>query len=534
VDKAMLRKIVWDVYRSREDDSKDHVLVEALLILCAQETDEEVVDLALQRMNSRGTALADAWELTYLMDGCGAHPRVRELAVQYINEVKCRWNSIATAYKDDTVIRELVVKQCKCLPSSLRYAIALHCRQRASYEPKFRHVAEMFRWECDSNSRVMGTISVAESAISLNEDITSLTEYFSQEVAAVGEDFEERHESSVAGLIALKKASLIGSVKRWGTDSVTIMLGYSYGDRNVLPIYIVKEWDTVKSAFGDKIWDSFSSDSDLEQLHRAASDLKQHELAEEIAKVIDDRSSPEHKDLKWMARRRSPGWVDACFSAMGLDAKDVKGRSINVQQCNDASHLLAKYANNDDAVKQRLESFVTNKQTWSRNALHALARGWPNSATLRSVWENSISNEPNVLRHQCCLVSCFATPDRFVEWLKQWLSEMADKNRRWDLSEDRWYIMRRCFEDHEVANLLMAVLQDEPNMNECASFPWLIRGNSLEDADHLLRSWASEMLEGKISQEWATFGFDMFKAEVVPLRQTMYELLMTDFSYILA
>lgn len=530
-DKQKMRSTLLGALKSKRANLRNDFLLRGLKLLRTDDPDNEVVSVALSRiLPAAGDSLSDTWAATCLIDGFWDHPQVRELALSRIKYHDCEWGLMASVYRHDPEVRSLVLKCCRCLPERLRLAIAAHCRQRAAYDSQVREVAMGFTRECARDVRVLGAIAAAEASMSLGEDHSDQANYFGEEVLALGPDYEIRHETGIAGLIALRELSRIKDCKRLGKGTVAIHFNYSYSGDPVLPVYMVRRWEHVTGALGDKLWDSFFTDHDIDTLRKAASSVGRRDLASEIASVLQSRSNKGHPPLEVLASKQSPDWVEACLSVLGLSEKSPPKTSINVAEAAEASHILARHAAGDKEIQSRLESMVGAGCAWASHAILTLARGWPNSPVLQSMWENSNSNRLIDDRISNSLVCCFANSGDFVTWLRNWLSGSIHGERRWNFSEDRWFIMRRCFNDEAVAMELIEALASSPTEDECASFPWLVRSSTLENAETELQMWAEQRIR---TERWTAFGFDMFKGQMVPLKTSLLEIIMTDRRYVL-
>lgn len=530
-DNSKIRSALLNAFKSSKEHLRSDFLLRALKLLRTDGPDNEVVDVALARIRPDDSGLlSDKWAARDLIDGFWDHPRVRELALSRTEIYDREWGLIASVYRHDPEVRSLVLKQCRCLPERLRLAIAVHCRQRAAYDSQVREIASGFTREYDCDVRVLGAIAVAETSMSLGEDHSKLADYFQKEVVALGPDYEKRHETGIAGLIALEELSRIEGCKRLGKDTVAIHFEHSYNGHPVLPAYMVRRWEYVESVLREKLWDSFFTDHDLDTLRTASLSVGRRDLAAQIASVLQSRSNSAQPSLEILAIQQSPGWIDACLSVMGLFPEDSPKASISVADAEEASHLIARHAAGDKKVQERLESLVSAGSDWASHAVQTLARGWPSSPILRSIWENANSNRLKDHHIAGWLMCCFASPGDLVSWLRQWLSASAEDEHRWNFSGDRWFIIRRCFNDEAVATELLKVLSANPTMNECASLPWLIRSSTLDKAETELQLWAERRLS---AETWAEFGFDMFKGQIVPLKTSLLEIVMTERRYVL-
>lgn len=209
-----------------------------------------------------------------------------------------------------------------------------------------------------------------------------------------------------------------------------------------------------------------------------------------------------------------------------------RGQSgIRVADSNEASRLLATYGADDENLQTKLEQFVRDKHPWSGGAIETLARGWPRSEVLMDAWKARPARCHNQrLLHAMYPATC-GSAEEFGAWLREWLENSSKKYEGWGFDHERWFVMRRCFEDQEVAEQLLHILRESDSTNEWVSLPWLIRSSPLEDADHKLREWADQKWRETVEIDWCYFGFDIFKNDHVPLKESLLDLLVTDRRY---
>lgn len=522
------KKLLRALKGSVPDAYLNVAIIDALSDLRTEAPDNEVVEAALRCFEGTPELLTSQHGGYCLIEGFGDHPKVRELADKWMEDIECNWGIIAKTYSRDIAIQDRVKRMCRCQPDALRLQIMYRCRQRAAYDPEFRSIAEEFKLEENADVRMLGAVAVAESMMSLNENTSQLANYFAKETTAVGMQYEARTQAGIAGLIALNRVNMMLEQNRFNKKLPSIHFSYSRSSK-ILPQFLVKNWKRFKNGLGDKVWGCFQSDHELDTLRGVADELGKTEIMEEISSVLRGRTTNSGPNLSFLASDHAPGWVDACFTAMGL-TPECNG--FMVAEAHEASSLLAKYGASDDSIKVRLEELLIGGHTWRGCALETLARGWPNSAVLRSIWEKTSLASPNLMPSPM-LIATYASSQQFISWLSLWLEATASASSFWDFNEDRWFVMRRCFEDTEVAALLLQRLKDSDSPNEWVSFPWLVRSSSLANANHEVRAWAEQLWKASAEKEWCIFGFDLFKCEYVPLKETLLELLVTDRRYVL-
>lgn len=531
--KAVRRKLLHGlkvITQSELSITQAHI-IRALAATQMERPDTAVIDAIEPLLKANRETLLDHFVCNALIEGFGDHPKVRALGEQWMQDLECSWGTLATTYRDDAQIRSRVIGLCRCLPDALRLQIANHCRQQASADPDFRAITECFRREEDPDVRTVGAIAMAEASISNGEDSSVLADYFASELMAYGSHFDGRRQAGIAGLIALGQIEMFRDKQGREGEPSKFHFPYSQNQHNILPRFIVRNWQRVKAGLGEDFFERFQSDHDLEILRNVALELGYSSVADEVATFLRSRSKNTAPSLESLARDQAPGWIEACLESMGLVGN--RGQSgISVADSNEASRLLATYGAGDDILRARLQQFVIDKHPWSGGALETLARGWPRSEVLMDAWKSHLAAGNNQrLMHAMYPATC-GSPEDFVSWFRPWLDKISKKTGSWE-GVERWFVMRRCFEDKEVAGRLLDILGESNSTDEWVSFPWLIRSSPLEDADHKLREWADEKWRQTVELDWCFFGFDLFKNDHVPLKESLLDLLFTDRRYTL-
>ncbi|WP_050030982.1 hypothetical protein [Verrucomicrobium sp. BvORR034] len=231
-----------------------------------------------------------------------------------------------------------------------------------------------------------------------------------------------------------------------------------------------------------------------------------------------------------MAEEQTPGWIEACFKAMGLREGSSSENSLDAHE---ASRVLAKYGAINASIQKELETFVIGGEWGAHTAMVTLARGWPTSDVLKKLW-SEVKNSPDdgAERYEL-LVAMYSEPEEFVIWLRQWLKLQSEASRRYFHSDVRWFILRRCFQDVRLTRLLIEELTRTESTDEWITLPWLIRGSGLEDAEHQLMEWAEQCWSKIDKGNWCCVGYDLFLGRYRSLRVSLLELLSTSKQYVL-
>jgi hypothetical protein len=503
----------------------------ALSTLKSEEQDNEIVDIALRSFEQYPDIISNTNAAYNMIRGFSNDPRVRALAERWMEDIGCSWQTITDAYSGDERIRNRVKQLCRCLPKVLRLQIMNRCQERGAYDSEFRAIAEGFRQEGDEDTRIIGAVAVAESMLSRNEDTSQLVDYFTKEISAVGEQYEARMYAGFAGLVTLDQFSKIHAEIRNGKP-IKIRFNYPRERENVLSRFIVKNWKRIKAGFGDSIWDNIDNENDINILNKVAGDLGEVEVSQEIraAVRVGITSSKIKPSLALRAECRAPGWIESCFTDMGLDEGST---GVAVGEAQNASQLLIKYGGDDNSIKLRLEGVVRRNRVGSYYALEALAQGWPKSDVLKTIWNDVSLKLRDGEMPRALLVATCATADQFFTWLCSWLEKIATAPRHWECMDDRWFVMRRCFEDPNVAALVLGRLKTSESYHEWVSFPWLLRSSMLENVNRELRIWAEQRWRSIAQNEWHIAGFDLFRCEYISLKESLLELLFTEKHYTL-
>jgi len=529
-DKTAARKKLLDSLRSKDRlGLGDRNIIHALSKIRTEDSDSEVMGTLLRFVANEAGYVRDYFG-TYstITAGFGDIPNVRAFAERWVNDPECCWESIAKSYKDDSAIRERVKIMCRYLPDTLRLQIMFRCRQRAAYDARFRSIAEKFPLENNTDARIVGAVTMAETMQALGEDTSQLADDFAKETIATGPQFESRSSAGIAGLIALNQANRVLMQRVFKDRAPRIRFWCSPRETNFFPEYIIKNWSPLKKSLGRNLRKIFESESELRILKNVAIETGQTEIVNEITAMFSEESKAEDK-LPFMAKSKTPGWIDACFKAMGLH-EDTRSATIRASESDEASRFLVKYGRNDATVRARLEKCIRNKVGLFDSALKTLVRGWPQSEVLQTIWKSQLE-EHSLLECSPALVATCSSPEEFITWLPFCLKECAADSSHRLLREVRDFVINRCLRDTEVASVLLQKLKESDSFDEWASYPWLLRGSTLENVDYELCEWAEKRWKDTCESDWCVFGFDLFQCKSVPLKETLLELLLTDKRY---
>lgn len=531
-DKQFVRQKLLRSFDPSKGGLFNATLLHALSEIRQKESDTEIVNAALACYEKIPPEIAGLTSIYTLIDGFGDDPRVRNLAEALMVDIECEWQTIAKAYAGDSVIRNRVNQICRCMPKQLRLQIMNRCQQRGAYDIEFRDIANRFRQEKDQDVRIAGAIAAAESVLSLGEDTSLLVDYFSKELTTLGPRYDVRMYTGFAGLVALEQLDKASDVLNVRKLSFKIRFIHWRDSEDMLMKFVAKNWRKIEKCWGDLFWDSFESQTDFDKLRDEANEIGDTELTEKILAKIRNKvsGSTTRLSLSYIVESRAPQWVQSCFAAMGLTENT---HSITVADARNASHLLAKHGAGDENIRVCLENFVKEDRFGAYYAIDAIARGWPKSEVLGSIWNEVLQAQNGDPMRYGILISTCGTAEQFVTWLYSWLEYSASSLPRLKHVEDRWFVMRRCFEDVSVASILMERLKVTESPNEWTSFAWLVRSSPLENAERELREWAEQRWIACNEAKLFVVGFDIFKNEFVSIKETLLELLLTDRRYIL-
>jgi hypothetical protein len=332
-------------------------IIDALKTLRTVGPDDEVVAAAWQCLDVNPGMRTAFYGGYALIDGFGDHPKVKALAMEWMQDMECSWSVIASKYREDADVRSRVRNLCRCLPDELRLLIAGHCRQRAAGDPDFRAISEAFRFEEDSDVRLMGGVAVAEASISNGEDTSALAVYFASELVAFGTFYHNRVQAGIAGLIALNEMHRLRDKRGISDAPIKFDFPWSKHQRHLLPRFMVRHWQQLKAGFGEELLERFDGENDLYTVRNVARELGYTEIVDEVNAFTRNGATSEKISLETLAREHAPGWIEECLASLGL-VGDRGQSGIHVSELHEAARILAKYGGGNDSIRVQLEQFV--------------------------------------------------------------------------------------------------------------------------------------------------------------------------------
>jgi len=528
-NKEDCRRILIETLANNNVHGRPGLLIEGLALLGRRDDDDQIVDLANSWIEKENYSIWESETFRSLVRFFSDHSKVKEIVFSTTGSDGCDWSLLAAIYKEDSTVRDSVINQTRLLSQKLRLIIARRSRQRASYDLDFKKVAESCRFDHSANIRVIGAISSAEIALSQGGSIDDLKSEFSREAVVCGPNYEARREAGIAGLITLDELSCLPELNDRNGNKASISFRYDYSGEDLLMHYIIKKWEDVSIALGDKLSESFKDEHALRKLMGLAERNAAFSVLESLEENLPDSFPTKSLGLSTRAKQDIGGWIEECFFDLGFGKEP--GDSVTTDQANRAGHLLASYAQDELNVPIRLEDFIREKHAWARFAMETLAKGWPDSEVIEEIWSKSDYGASQILDLPVWLISCKGSPEQLTLWVRHWIAKQASTFMHLDLREDRWFIMRRCFEDASVSEALMVLLEHRPTEHERVSLPWLIRGGTLKDSEKRLSNWAEKTWKYCDDHLLSPFGFHIMKGQSIGLRNTLLEILMTEYRY---
>jgi hypothetical protein len=236
-----------------------YAALDGLRSLGPAEPDGEVVDIVL----ARGREFYEE-SMSKLVSVCGSDERVRNIAKQILKDAyDCKRSApydfhavMAAAYGDDEEVRGIVRAVATPLPAILRETIATRLGEGAGGQEFAIDLLGLFKIEEeDDDVKIQASIGYHTILASSDMDIQSALTFLSEEIAAVGPDFEERRQAAFAGLVALRRLDIMVSAQERDRDRYPVTVSLGRMSPNVpLLRHVLQNWEYIRHSFSDDVW----------------------------------------------------------------------------------------------------------------------------------------------------------------------------------------------------------------------------------------------------------------------------------------
>ena len=485
------RKACWDRLLEMFCEQRDLIAQRALaglVKLGADESDEDVVEMAVAKYKGQVPSGLAAAGITDLILHFSKHPKVREIAVHQIRTGGGDLNTVAKVYAADEDIRRSLCEVCVPLPTELR-SVIVERLTRLALEDVFAHeLLSSYDQEADTNVKTAAAIGYAKSAIQREQVSPSFLKQLEVGLQVVGPNFRERRQAALSVLLEIDRLDIVKSI--CSLEDIKMTLSENFGPNLNLAAQLGYHSERVHKAFGDALWDESGRVQDI-FLAEVASFATDGQLLDKILSRLETshQGDVETVPMMQLAAREWRGTErlrNFCMTQIrNFHVTNWFGTAPGIV----AAETLAEQFKGDPDTLTLLESLPTNN--CSPDALIiALSSGWPGSSVPTIIQKGDVSEL--LLPTQVYLLAATASAAQF-------LAELA--NIMSNIRGDIWEFLPSCgravasrfARDAEVCNLAFNRLEAAPRSCEKVNFPnFLLRAHEQRER---LRTWMRSEIE---------------------------------------
>ncbi len=484
-DKNLCRTLLLNL--AKEERARPDLLTSAFTQLGCDASDKDVVDALLAKAASRSGRIFDA--SGDMIFNFSANERVREFALNLLNQRSVPVASIAKVYENDDEIRQKLLRQIVPLPTSLRYIVVDTVSIEADRHISARSLLEQYDCETDTDLKVTMAIRHYEDICDSTQDSSVAIERLLKDCQAVGPDLEERRAAAFAGLVTLKATSRFASLRE-SDKPLSISIGRLLsGQSQALLQLVVDHWDELLSEVGSDF---------LSRIGRYSISLPTvwETLAPYISKNDNARrdfvayceiasNSLGPRALKALARERPKSDLleQRCWYALESPANPAHLSPLDSQHLAiDASYILRNHFGGRTETSNRLFEGLRSKQ--SDVCAIALALYEPNHPFFSDLKINLL--ELGQLHGKWIVAVHIGAETQPASAFLAILCAMVNRELHtiWDCQD--WIntaVQERLARDQEAAGLVHKVLNNNPTANEIASLPRYLASAGVLDAE---------------------------------------------------
>ena len=504
-------------------------LVRGFVSLGVDCTDREVVDLLLPLANTEKSRF-DSTAL--IISQFATDPRVRSLALTLAPCRNAPLGIMASVYRDDQVIRDIIINHASPLPPNMRQIITTHAERRCDETPVLEQVLANYDNEYEATVRTTAEAAHCAAMVRRGDDIKLLEGKLIDELRSGGPEHDKLNQSALCGLLSLDKFYLFRDLLSWNDErplSVSA-LDYSIDQNSVVLEQVVAHWGEISEVLGDSVFDRLSGwgSSNIEH--------GWNELAPyiSISTVIQtdfisycrETDKPlKVESLRALARlqRGSQLLREHCIRMFENNPKDINISPYDEEAMQlAAGTILGSMYGSESGPRE-----VLTAKTWvSSGAVVGLCLGWPESPELVEVYDEVIGGMETRLKWPAVLSLVALHGDTAV--FERYLLSLIHRT-----NGDMWHFLSVCIDpivsrisqDTLLYESLFQRICKEPTADEKASLPGLLL--LARSGDQNLWRWCEDeitrQMEGGVLSD---SGFDLISGRIRPVAQVLLDALM--------
>jgi hypothetical protein len=519
-DTCRTRLLNW--LRTEKDDIAGNALL-GLARLGCDESDGEVVDAAVKRFENHVLSLLGPYGVSTLIAYFPNHPQVRELALYQINNREGDIDTVARTYRDDPEIRKKIRYRLATLPASMRTLIVDHLARLAHEDDFCFRLLSDYDNDTDAQVATGAAIGYARSAMQRELKHDFLIDKFSREMKAVYSfTVRDPRQAAFAGLLEMERLYVVKKMEQSNPGILEHLFLPLAGGLNLLfSTHIVNHWEHYNKILGKRFWEKVGHipDEILEDIINRMQDVGALEqFSTWMPKKSDAPMRVPALHLRSRLWRGTEKLRKVCLDLVtGFYLRDWNAASTGIK----AAEILAGQFSNDIKTKDELEAASDSAKNPAA-LIVALAGVWPDSEVLKKISENQ-TGKSLLLPAQYCLLSLYAQPEGFIEWLASMLSKMTGDI--WEfLPSCVLPILARFSRDVEVREKAFHRLETNPSPVEKVNFSLILQRTAADTGR--LRAWCGKEYEHQTSRErLPEFAMDMFSGRIRPIGHILLEIL---------
>ena len=523
-DKAACRTKLLEIARLKKIDRLDF-LVSGFSRLGTSSEDSEVVDSLLQHdFSKRGIFDATA----QLIGGFGAHPVVRAIALERLNELDAPWEQIIQTYAGDQEIRAIISRFLLSLPSSLRGVLVSSLGRRAVDDNVLAYRLLQYRLESNPSVRSASAIAYYEAIASDDSARSSAITSLKGEVAATGPWMDMIEQAALAGFIALDEVSVFRDLPGWLPEKKRNVDIFGLDNNRQILAYVAKHWDRLKAALGPDL---------LERLARHGAN--EWWCWDQLAPYVSESPSLRTDFLAYCSREKN-ALSSRAFEALGREMpRSYLLREHCLRSLNDGpenlnaspfdqqrrqlvvGRILGRQFAGEAMIREQLETCIIRQPS---AAIIGISIGWKDSAILVTEHARLQNSRSRCLWPDAAyLTSIAGSREDFCRFVGHFVRNTTGNT--WDFLPFciEPIIERMKIEEGLDAVLIQRVLSTKSG-SEKASFPRLLAvANCM---DQKLRQWCEkEFSKQSDHSSLPEFGFDVLAGRARPVAHSILDAL---------
>ncbi|MDA0739631.1 MAG: hypothetical protein O2999_02380 [Nitrospirae bacterium] len=514
-DKNACRSRLLDWLQNEENQIAQLALI-GLINLGCDEQDKEVADAAVEKFSGQVPCGVQWLGIADVIRNFPHHPKTRELAIYQIKNRGGMIDTVAHIYKDDSDMRQEVLKHLSPLPENLRIRIVDRISS-FSQDNDFAHQL-LSEYDEDIGLEVKTSAAIAYSRLiqARGSDEAPLLEAFSKGIRAVGPDMDERIHAAFAGLIELNRLDVIPQDPE---STLRFRLSSPHKWNSRMAIHIANNWMRLRSTFGEGFLKMFSfiPDGFLEEM---ISHTNNKEFGDEIVSIMQNNTGASLsiaalriRSLQW---HRSERLRRLCVDRVGC---------FHISSWNEtapgilAAEILAEQFSQDDSTRNEIEILKDSVRTFDPLII-ALCIAWPNSPVLKELAD---SQHRLLLPARLHILCRFAKPDELIHKLDEIFPKL--RGDIWEFLPTSTRAIQLRFErDASIRKAAYQRLDEGATPSEKVNFPQLLRRT--ETSIDKLRTWCQKELQIQNSlEDFPEFALDIYSGSTRPVGHILLEIL---------